>query len=206
MSDGLAIPQDRAAAPAWLKAAGLMLLFPFLTFLTSQTHWFPWLAVPMPPFGVPQTLQTLFVVLAAMAIGPKLATVSFLGFLVVGALGVPIFADGNAGLATILGQTGGYLVGFVACQPVVGLIVRDRAGHVRGFGAIALASLAGHAVVFAIGVPWLWTVHQIDDLGTTIAQALHGGFVVFIPGMLAKTLMAVILGLMFVPGTRRRAW
>ena len=194
------------AIPRRAKVACLTLLFPLLAFLTSQTHWFPWLAVPMPPFGVPQTLQTLFVVLAAMAVGPALATAGFLAFLALGALGAPIFADGNAGLATILGQTGGYLVGFVACQPVVGWIVRRADNSIRGWAAVATASVAGHAVVFAIGVPWLWVMHRIDGLGTTPWQAFYGGCVVFLPGMAAKTLMAVILGLLFVPAVRRRVW
>lgn len=188
-----------AAALRWLGVVG----FPALTALTSNL---PWLAIPMPPFGVPQTLQTLWVVLAALCIGPRYGALAYLGYLAVGVLGVPVFADGSAGLATLLGQTGGYLLGFVACQPVVAWILRRRDGAIRGWLALIAAVLAAHAVIFTLGVPWLWAVRAMDGAAISWADAWFGGMVVFLPGMVLKTGAAVAIGRAVVPHAARRIW
>lgn len=199
--------RDEAGLVALLRLTGII-AFPLLIAFTCQTHIWPWLAVPMKPFGVPMTLQTLWVLLAALCIGPRFGVVSMLGYLIVGIFGVPVFSDGAAGLTTILGQTGGYLIGFVACQPVVAAVVRRRDGSVRGWGAMILAVLAGHMVIFAIGVPWLYAVRLLDPQGgaVTIAQAIHGGFVVFIPAMILKSAIAVLIGRWAAPWASRRIW
>jgi biotin transport system substrate-specific component len=199
--------RDEDALVPFLRAAGLV-FFPLMTALTCQTHLWPWLAVPMKPFGVPMTLQTLWVLLTALCIGPRFGTLAMLGYLVVGAIGVPVFSDGEAGVLTILGQTGGYLVGFALCQPVIASIVRRRDGSVRGWGALVLAVLAGHAVIFSIGVPWLFVVRTLDAAASPISfgDAVYGGFVVFIPGMILKSAIAVLIGRWAVPWAARRLW
>lgn len=168
------------------------------------------ISFPMWPFGVPQTLQTLVVILAALHLGPRWGTASMLLYLLVGALGAPLFSKGEAGFAVILGQTGGYLVGFVACQPVIARCVRRTDGSPRGWGGIVLASLLGHAVVFAIGVPWLYIVRKLDASpainSITWADALFGGFVVFIPGTILKTIIAVLIARVSLPWAMKRLW
>lgn len=196
------LPAARGLSPAALRAIGVV-GFPLLTALTSNA---PWLAVPMPPFGVPQTLQTLWVVLAALCIGPRYGTLAYLGYLAVGVLGVPVFADGSAGVATLLGQTGGYLVGFVACQPVVAGILRRRDGSLRGWLALIAAVVSAHGVIFALGVPWLWTVRAMDGQAISWADAWFGGMVVFLPGMVLKSAAAVLIGRAVAPGAVRRVW
>lgn len=165
-------------------------------------------AIPLPPFGVPQTLQTLMVLLCALALGPKLGMASMLVYIAAGIVGVPLFAEGEAGLVTILGQTGGYLLGFVACQPVAHAIIRRPDGAVRGWGSVVVAGLAVHAVVFAIGVPWLYLVRNLDPQADpiTLGRAVFGGFVVFIPGTVIKVAIATLLAVMFLPGVARRLW
>jgi biotin transport system substrate-specific component len=196
---------DEAESRLALRAFGVV-LFPLLMGLTCQTQIWPWLAIPMKPLGVPLTLQTLWVLLCALSIGPRWGVLSMLGYLIVGALGVPLFSEGEAGLMTILGQTGGYLVGFAACQPVIGMIVRRRDGSVRGWGAMILAVLAGHAVIFLIGVPWLYVVRVLDGNPLTVGQAVYGGFVVFIPAMLLKSGIAVIIGRWAAPMAAKKIW
>jgi biotin transport system substrate-specific component len=184
----------------WLRAIGGLA---FMFFVAFGAH----IAVPIPPFGVPQTLQTLAVVMAALCLGPKVGMASMAGYLLIGMIGVPLFADGEVGLGVILGQTGGYIVGFIACQPVVTSIVRRPDRSIRGWGAMIVATLAGHAVIFLIGVPWLYVVHAMDEsLSTTWRDAIFGGFVVFIPGMILKSALAVLLGRLAAPWASRRIW
>lgn len=180
---------DRVAVE--LRIAGV-LLFTLLTSFSAQV------AVPMPPFGVPQTLQTLAVVLAALCLGPRLGIASMTLYFIMGAIGAGVFAEGNAGIRVILGQTGGYLLGFIACQPVVASLARRPRGPLAL--NLALASLAGHAVIFALGVPWLYAVRNTDPAtAVTVREALFGGFVVFIPGTIIKTALAVLIGIYLIP-------
>ncbi len=179
---------------AALRAAGV-LLFAWFTFLGAQV------AIPLPPDGVPMTFQTLAVVLAALCLGPRLGMASMAVYLAAGIAGAAVFSGGGAGAAAIFGQTGGYLVGFLLCQPVITAIIRRRDGSIRGWGAMILAVLAGHLVIFAVGVPWLAAVR-----GFSLGRAIQGGFLPFIPGLIVKTALAVYLGRLAAPWASRRIW
>lgn len=184
---------------------GMIGLFTLLLGIVSQIPPFP-----IRPFGVPQTMQSLVVILAALHLGPRWGAVSMVLYVVVGAIGAPVFSDGGAGPGVILGQTGGYIVGFIASQPVIARCVRRPDGSARGWGGIVLASLLGHAVVFACGVPWLYLVRRMDpspDVNAlTIGAAIYGGAVVFLPGTVIKTIIALLIARVSMPWAMRRVW
>ncbi|MEM1072329.1 MAG: biotin transporter BioY [Planctomycetota bacterium] len=190
---------DSASTPLRVKAS-LAVAFTVLLSLSAQFK------IHMPPDGVPQTLQTLVVILAAMGLGGRWGMASVGLYLLVGALGMGVFSEGRHGIETLLGFTGGYLVGFFVAQPVVAGLVRRRDSTVRGWGAIVSASLAGHVIVFAIGVPWLTLVLAREDPDYTLLRGLQGGLLPFLPGMLLKTLAAVLIGLAVWPRSVRRFW
>lgn len=173
--------------------------------------WMTWLgahvAIPIPPYGIPVTLQTLAVLLAALTMGAKYGSISMLAYIALGAAGLPLFAEGEAGLAVLQGQTAGYILGFFACQPVIAWIARGRDGTARGWGAMIVACLAGHAVIFAIGVPWLY-ISRLTWIGNPIAlsDAVHYGCVVFLPGLVLKSGIAVLIGRWVAPWASRRIW
>jgi biotin transport system substrate-specific component len=177
-------------------------LFALFTAIGAQ------IAVPTPPFGIPVTLQTLMALLAAMALGPKLGLASMLLYLVTGIIGVGVFAEGQAGWQTILGQSGGYLIGFLFCQPLAHALIKRRDGSIRGWLALFLAGIAVHLLIFAFGVPWLWWIHQIDESAQALTwnQAIYGGFTVFIPGMLLKSGIAAAIGAWALPSVAKRLW
>lgn len=177
-------------------------LFAMFTAIGAQ------IAVPTPPFGIPVTLQTLAVLLAAMALGPRLGFSSMLLYLVMGIVGIGVFAQGEAGWAVLIGQSGGYLLGFLLCQPVAQALIKKKDGTVRGWLALFLAGIAVHLVIFLCGVPWLWWIHRIDNTNSplSIADAIHYGFVVFIPGMLLKSGIAAGIAAWALPSVARRIW
>lgn len=170
-------------------------LFALLTSLGAQIH------VPLPPDGVPMTLQTLAVLCAALCIGPRWGLISMLMYLAIGIVGGAVFAEGSKGLGVLLGQTGGYLLGFVLCQPVVGRIARRPDGAVRGWLAMVAAVMAGNAIIFGLGVPWLAVTN-----GYGPARALEGGLYPFLPGLVVKTAGAVVIGRIAAPHAMRRIW
>lgn len=194
------VPEPSSVSLLSLRGLGVV-AFTLLTGLGANV------SIPMQPLGVPFTLQSLAVVMSALMLGPGLGSASMGLYVIAGMVGVPLFADGEVGLQVILGQTGGYLLGFIACQPVITSIIRRRDRSIRGWLAMITAVLAGHAVIFGIGVPWLYVVRLTDEAGRlTWWEAVHGGFVVFIPGMIAKTIVAVALGRLAAPWASRRVW
>ncbi|GJM19591.1 MAG: biotin transporter BioY [Phycisphaeraceae bacterium] len=172
----------------------------------------PWLganiAIPVGEYGVPLTLQTLAVVLAAVCIGPRLGMAAMVGYLTLGACGLPVFSDGGHGPGVLLGANGGYLLGFVLCQPVIGAFIKRRDGTIRGWGAMIAGMLVGHVVIFGIGVPWLWAALRfwVEDPAVTWWSAFYSGCLIFIPFMVVKIGIAVVIGRVAAPWGSRRFW
>lgn len=190
---------DERSRALMLKAA-LTVFFTMLMGISAQFK------IPMPPDGVPQTLQTLVVAVAAMGLGARWGMASVLLYLAIGALGAGVFAEGKAGIGVLLGQTGGYLIGFLVAQPVIHGIIRRSDRTVRGWGAIVTAMLAGHIVIFVLGVLWLTFLRGREDETYTLMRGIKGGVIPFIPGMILKTIAAIMIGLAVWPRSCRKFW
>jgi len=102
---------------------------------------------------VPFTAQTFGVLLAAGALGFRRGLAASALYLLLGVVGVPVFAGGDHGLDRLLGASGGYLVGFVLASAVVGRLA--ELGWDRNLLGSIGAMLIGSAAIYAIGVPWL---------------------------------------------------
>jgi biotin transport system substrate-specific component len=110
-------------------------------------------AIFEPGNPVPYTLQTFGVLLSAGALGFRRGVAATVLYLLLGIVGVPVFADGRQGLQIILGATGGYVIGFVIASAIVGRLA--ELGWDRNLlGAIG-AMLIGSLTIYAVGVPWL---------------------------------------------------
>jgi len=133
-----------------------------------------WTSVPL-PIPVPFTLQTLFVLLAATQLR-RHAVVPAAVYLLLGAMNIPLFHNGLAGIGVLLGPTGGYLAGFLPGAFVAGLAYERESPYVR-FGGLVAASL----LILACGAAWLaWST------GMPIGGAVLLGVVPFLPGDLVK--------------------
>jgi biotin transport system substrate-specific component len=119
---------------------------------------------------VPFSGQTFGVLLTAGALGFRRGIGSTLLYVLLGIVGLPIFAGGARGLAELTGATGGYLIGFVVASAAVGRLAElgwDR--HVAGsIGAM----LVGEVAIYAIGVPWLAVTAFGGDVGMAVANGL----------------------------------
>ena len=104
------------------------------------------LAIPM-PIGVPVTLQTLAMALCGYILGWKYGAVSVFVYLLLGAVGVPVFANFNGGISVLFGMTGGYLSGFLFMVILCGL----GAGRNNKLLSILLG-LCGLAACHVLGV------------------------------------------------------
>lgn len=147
---------------------------------------------------VPVTLQTFGVLFGGALLGFRraLAAVSF--YLLLGFVGLPVFAYDQAsdtyrsGLNTIiglgeggivLGSTGGYLVGFLVAAGLVGRLA--ELGWDRRIGGSVAAMVIGNAVIYLIGVPWLMAA-----TGLSLQSALHFGLAPFVVGDALKLVVA----------------
>ncbi len=142
------------------------------------------LAIPLPFSPVPATGQTLAVLLMGALLGSRRGSLCLLAYLAEGVLGLPVFAGATAGLARLVGPTGGYLVGFLAAVFLVGMLAER--GWDRRVGTTFLAMLLGNVVIYAFGLPWL-----ARFVGGEMVLAL--GLLPFIPGDLLKLLLATML-------------
>jgi biotin transport system substrate-specific component len=138
--------------------------------------------IPLGP--VPIVLQNYFVLLAGLLLGARWGASAVAVYVLLGAIGLPVFHGGKAGIGHLLGPTGGYLAGFVAAAFVAGWIA-ERAGD-RASGRIA-AVLAGTLVIYLFGVPWLKAVTLLSW-----NKALVAGMVPFLPGDALKATAAVL--------------
>ncbi len=141
-------------------------------------------SVPMIP--VPMTLQTLAILVVGLTYGARMGAATLLAYLAEGAIGLPVFAGGNAGLAYMMGPTGGFLAGFVLMAWLAGL-ASDR-GLTRGFLGAALAALVAAAVLYLPGLAWPAAV-----MGKTMPELLSGWMLPFLAGDAVKAVLAALI-------------
>jgi biotin transport system substrate-specific component len=128
------------------------------------------IVILIPGNPVPFTGQTFGVLLTAGALGYRRGLAATLLYLLIGAVGVPVFAEGKHGLSIIFGPSGGYLVGFVLASGLVGRLAElgwDR-NILGGIGAMLIGSVA----IYAVGVPWLAFAYFEGDLAKGIEFGL----------------------------------
>jgi biotin transport system substrate-specific component len=144
-----------------------------------------YIIIPLPP--VPITLQTLFLGLAAILLGGRLAALSQVVYLLLGIIGLPVFAGGKAGLGVLFGPTGGYLIGFVAAAFIMGKMAETKSRP--GFAWLCLSLTLGTAVIYALGILQLSLVARL-----TLIKALTVGVLPFLPGDAVKIVLAALIG------------
>jgi biotin transport system substrate-specific component len=132
-----------------------------------------WISVPF--FPVPLTLQTLFVIMAGAVMGRYGMLPAGL-YIIMGALNIPVFHSGTAGIGVLLGPTGGYIIGFVPGALVTGLSYERKGDLIRILGIAA-----GLAIILLLGMVWL-----TFSTGMTMTAAFIIGVLPFLPGDAVK--------------------
>ena len=132
--------------------------------------------IKVPFYPVPITMQTLVVMLIGFTYGLRLGSSTVLTYLVIGAIGAPVFA-GGAGLAYMGGPTGGYLFGFLVTVNLIGYFTERGSG--RTFVSVLLLALLGTIVFYLFGVAWLTTILGFE-------KAIKFGLLPFLYGDVLK--------------------
>jgi biotin transport system substrate-specific component len=149
--------------------------------------------VPVPFSPVPMTLQPLAVLAVGGLLGAAGGVSALLLYIVLGALGLPVFAGGGSGILHLVGPTGGYLLAF----PIAAAVTGALAGQVsRSPLRVLLACALGMVIIHAGGVA------QLALLGGDPALAMRVGFIPFLTGDLLKVGLAAALILAAGPRIR----
>lgn len=141
-----------------------------------------YISIPLPISTVPFTLQSLFLMVIALSMPVSISFPTVGLYLLLGAIGLPVFSNGTAGLTVLFGPTGGYLFGFLFSTLVIGFI-KERLEYFYGYLTAAL--IGGIGVVYIFGVLGL-----IYILGMSMDKAIAVGVIPFLPLDLFKVFIS----------------
>ena len=144
------------------------------------------------PIGpVPISLTNLVIYFSLYLLGWKLGTLSYVIYLLIGLVVVPVFSGFTAGPAKLFGPTGGYLIGFIPMAIIAGIVIDKFTNR----GIQILGMIVGTAICYAFGTAWF-----CFQSGYTVGAALAVCVIPFIPADLCKMVIAMIIG----PMVRKR--
>ena len=146
-----------------------------------------WISVPM---TIPFTLQTFAVCLVTGLLGLKLGLWSVAGYILLGAVGVPVFSGFRGGPGALLGTTGGYIVGFLFTALIVGFAV-GRYG--RKLPALLISMALGVLVCYAFGTAWFMVVYARGTGPISLATALGWCVLPYLIPDAVKIVLAALL-------------
>lgn len=139
------------------------------------------------PFSpVPITLQIIGVTLAASILGSKLGSLSIIIYIVLGAIGLPIFAGFKSGVPTLVGPTGGYIIGFIVSAYFIGRFIEIKKD--LSFFYVFFINIIGLLLVYTIGTIQLSFVYT-----HSFTKALTVGVIPYIIPDLVKLIFSSIL-------------
>lgn len=150
-------------------------------------------SVPLGFTPVPVNLATLAVFLTGGLLGAKYGTISEVVYVLIGAVGVPVFAGFRGGISVLAGPTGGYIIGYIAAALIIGLILdkcfcSENMSTGNTYAVLVLAMIAGLAACYLLGTLWF-----IISTGTGVWASLTACVFPFLIGDTVKIIAAVIL-------------
>jgi len=188
-SPASALPDDTPTVPGAGAGAGrdiaLVAVFAALIIVLSLVP-----AVPVGAAGVPITLQTLGIMLAALVLGPGRGLAAVAVYVALGVAGLPVFAGGAAGLGVLGGPSGGYIFGWLPGAVVTGVVALLAVRRTRGrLPLLVLAGVLGGVVVTYLG-GWIGLMVVLDY---SPLQAVVAGVLPYLPGDGVKVVVAAFV-------------
>jgi biotin transport system substrate-specific component len=139
------------------------------------------------PIGViPISLTNLVIYFTVYALGRKRGTLSYIVYLFIGLIGLPVFSGFSGGFSKLFGPTGGYLIGFIFMAFISGIFIDKFSNKIY---MCFLGMILGTIVTYIFGTAWL--AYQTN---MTFNMALTVGILPFIPGDIAKMVIASLIG------------
>jgi biotin transport system substrate-specific component len=161
----------------------------FIALFAALTAVGAFIKIPIP--HVPFTLQTLMVMFAGLLLGSRRGALSQVLYLILGLMGLPIFAQGG-GPAYILQPSFGFLIGFIAGAFTIGKVLEENTNLPLSRTLFAL--VLGQGVIYLFGLSYLYlNLNFILKKPISFSSVFAIGFLIFIPGDVVKTIIAALL-------------
>jgi biotin transport system substrate-specific component len=142
--------------------------------------------ISLPTPAVPITFQPFFSILAGSILGPRLGLLSMLAYIALGLAGVPVFAGFSGGIAKVLSPTFGFIMGFAAAAVVTGIVM---GGRKPTYTRVTMASFAGMAVIYMLGIPYFYLVlKMVSGKDTTFLATM----ITLAPFLLKDMVLALV--------------
>lgn len=132
---------------------------------------------------IPVTLGLFAVVMAGIILGKNKGTICVLVYILLGAVGLPVFSGYIGGIQKIAGPSGGYLWGYLLLVWVTGFFVEKFAGK---WYMVLLGAMLGTVLCYAFGTVWMGIQLEMSPV-----EALWAGVIPFIPFDIVKLIIAV---------------
>lgn len=139
--------------------------------------------IPIGP--IPLSLATLVIYLAASTLNWKYGTLAVVLYVLIGTVGLPVFSGPSGGVQKLVGPTGGFIIGYILCALVIGLII-DRLESKKW--AYPAAMVLGTAVLYALGTAWFMVL-----MDATLVKALTLCVLPFLIGDAVKIVLASVI-------------
>ena len=146
-----------------------------------------WISIPT---AVPFTLQTFAVFFVLLALGGERGTLATLVYVLLGAVGVPVFAGFSGGIGVLLGNTGGYIIGFLFTGLIYILFTKF---FKKNIVMKVVALVLGLAVCYAFGTAWFMHVYMKSSGEVGLLTVLGWCVFPFIIPDLIKLALAVVI-------------
>ena len=160
-----------------------------IAIMTAITAVMAQISIPM-PMGVPMTMQTFAVTLAGVVLGAKRGAISMIIYVLLGAIGVPVFAGFTGGIGILLRNTGGYIVGFLFSALVMWAMEMMLG---KKMWVLALSMVAGLVVCYAFGTVWFMAIYAKEAGAIGLTTALGWCVFPFLVPDLIKIALALVL-------------
>lgn len=152
--------------------------------------------ISIPMGEVPISLQSLFVILAGLILGPKLGALSQIVYIILGLIGVPIFANFTGGLQSITKPSFGFIIGFVFATYIVGKITEKN----KDKKTIWIATFVGTIVIYLFGLPYMYYMLNIlMGKGLSFGYIMKIGCLIFLPGDIIKSVVSSLVAIQTLP-------
>jgi len=148
------------------------------------------ISIPIGP--VPISLQTFFVLLSGVILGSKKAMFSQIVYVMLGLIGLPIFAGFSGGFQAVFKPSFGFIIGFIIAAYVVGKISERKSNSIK---YMSIAVITGSLIMYVVGIPYMYYILNIIlSKSLDIIQIMKMGMFMFIPGDMLKAIVVVLIG------------
>lgn len=156
---------------------------------TALTAVGAFITIPIGP--VPIILQSFFVLLSGMLLGPKLGALSQVLYIALALIGLPIFSGFSGGLQILLKPSFGFAIGFIFAAYIIGYIIH---GNMELKNKAFISSILGSIIIYLFGLPYMYFIlNIIMEQDFSFINIINMGCLLFIPGDLLKLIIANII-------------